>query len=144
MAATGRRPGRMPRPEPEMWPGVSWSSSYDLTGSRGSNAVGQGAESDFDDHEAVEQRLEHDLLGKHVVEIVEGEVGPAMYVVDRESRPQRGEHEPEHREREQQAYGDRGEPEQHAASAGRQGFEEPGGVPLGRDRGRNAHRETST
>src|SRR4051795_10332444 len=48
MAATGRRPGRMPRPEPEMWPGVSWSSSYDLTGSRGSNAVGQGAESDFD------------------------------------------------------------------------------------------------
>src|ERR1700736_3145174 len=78
------------------------------------------------DHEAVEQRSKHDLLRQHLVEVVDRKFGPAMHVVDTGSRPQRGQYQPEHREREERAHRYCREREKHGLAARRERGEEAG------------------
>ena len=88
--------------------------------------------------------LQHDFLAQHLVEVVEREVGAAVHVVDGVAGPQRGQHQPEHREGEQQADGDQAEHEEDAPAAGRQRVEEAvRGASAGKVSTR-AHLDTST
>src|SRR6266550_604102 len=79
------------------------------------------------DHEAVEQRPQDDLLRQHLVEVVDGEFGPPMHVIDPGSGSQRSQYQPKHRKGEQQANRNRRKREEHDLSSRREGEEETGG-----------------
>ncbi len=78
------------------------------------------------------------------MEVLDREVGPAMNVIDRVSGPERGQHQPEHRKREQQANRDHGQHEKGAPAAGRQDVEEAARAGCRKGRLGEAHFDTST
>src|SRR5690606_16763022 len=94
-------------------------------------------------YKAIEDRLDYNFLTEDFEEVLDGEIGPAMHVVDGIAWAQRRQYQPEHWEGEQQANRDDYQHEERALAAWGQRLEKAARPRRG-DGLSHAHFDTST